>query len=65
MTPEEQKFIADAETFKRGFAAALRWLERDYREDALSDASLSGQNYDDSYLMDMAAIRSARRLLSA
>jgi hypothetical protein len=64
MTPEEQKFVADAETFKRGFAAALRWLGSDYAEDARVDDELD-KTYDASYRCDMAAIRKARRLLSA
>jgi hypothetical protein len=62
MTVEEQKFIADAETFRRGFAAALRWMSTEMQKDAESDDPFS-ETYDDSYIGDMAAIRAARKLL--
>jgi len=49
--------------YRNGFEAALRWLDRDYRHDAMENHSLSGFNYSEEYLSDMADIRRARRAL--
>lgn len=54
--------LDDRDAYKRGFEAALKWLDSLVREDALSDAPKDG-TFSDEYKMDLDDIRAARRRL--
>lgn len=54
--------LEERDAYRRGFEAALKWLDRLVREDALSDAP-KDSTFSDEYKMDLDDIRGARRRL--